>query len=214
MNLSSILSDLIYTIPAVLIAIVLHEWAHGFISYKLGDPSPKADGRLSLNPLKHLDPVGTLCLLFFHFGWAKPVQVNPNYYKDRKMGMMLTALAGPLMNFIIAFLSLLIVLLTARFIPMLVNTYVGFYLSQVLIYTAILSIGLGVFNLIPIPPLDGSKILFAILPDDMYFAYMKYERYGSILLIVLLASGLFTSFLSPVSASIYNGMVNLIFTFL
>ncbi|NCC54024.1 MAG: site-2 protease family protein, partial [Erysipelotrichia bacterium] len=138
----------------------------------------------------------------------------PNYYKDRKMGMMLTALAGPLMNFIIAFLSLLIVLLTARFIPMLVNTYVGFYLSQVLIYTAILSIGLGVFNLIPIPPLDGSKILFAILPDDMYFAYMKYERYGSILLIVLLASGLFTSFLSPVSASIYNGMVNLIFTFL
>ena len=93
------LIELLYTIPAVVIAISLHEAAHGLMSYKLGDPTPQKDGRLSLNPLKHFDPMGTLCLIFFHFGWAKPVQVNPRYYKNKKMGMVLVSLAGPLMNF-------------------------------------------------------------------------------------------------------------------
>lgn len=207
---SSIFSTLIYTIPAVLIAIILHEWAHGFISYKLGDPSPKLEGRLSLNPLKHLDPVGTLCLLFFRFGWAKPVQVNPNYYKDHKMGMMLTALAGPVMNFIVAFLSLTIIFVVAKFNPYF-NIYpIGNYIINVLIYTAMLSISLGVFNLIPIPPLDGSKVLFSILPEDLYFAYMKYERYGMILLVILLYSGLFNNILGPITSGIYTGMANLL----
>lgn len=211
MNLSSILSELIYTIPAVLIAIILHEWAHGFISYKLGDPSPKADGRLSLNPLKHLDPIGTLSLLIFHFGWAKPVQVNANYYKDKKMGMMLTALAGPVMNFIVAFLALAIIFIIAKWnASFLVTDSIGNYLYNVLIFTAIMNIGLGVFNLIPIPPLDGSKILFAVLPEDVYFAYMRYEQYGIILLIVLLSFGLFDNLLSPLSTGIYRGMVTLL----
>lgn len=207
---SSTLSNLIYTIPAVLIAIVLHEWAHGYISYKLGDPSPKAEGRLSLNPLKHLDPVGTLCLLFFRFGWAKPVQVNPNYYKDRKMGMMWTALAGPIMNFIISFLTILLVIIILKFFPNLLLSDFGFYIYNVLLITSFLSISLGVFNLIPIPPLDGSKILFAILPEDMYFAYMKYERYGMILLVILLYSGVFSMILSPLTTGIYNGMITLL----
>lgn len=207
---SSTISNLIYTIPAVLIAIVLHEWAHGFISYKLGDPSPKAEGRLSLNPLKHLDPVGTLCLLFFRFGWAKPVQVNPNYYKDRKMGMMWTALAGPIMNFIISFLTILIVIIILKLFPNFILTDLGYYIYNVLLITSFLSISLGVFNLIPIPPLDGSKILFAILPEDMYFAYMKYERYGMILLVILLYSGIFSMILSPLTTGIYNGMITLL----
>lgn len=207
---SSTISNLIYTIPAVLIAIVLHEWAHGFISYKLGDPSPKAEGRLSLNPLKHLDPVGTLCLLFFRFGWAKPVQVNPNYYKDRKMGMMWTALAGPIMNFIISFLTILIVIIILKLFPNFIFTDLGYYIYNVLLVTSFLSISLGVFNLIPIPPLDGSKILFAILPEDMYFAYMKYERYGMILLVILLYSGIFSMILSPLTTGIYNGMITLL----
>lgn len=208
--MNSTISNLIYTIPAVLIAIVLHEWAHGFISYKLGDPSPKAEGRLSLNPLKHLDPIGTLCLLFFRFGWAKPVQVNPNYYKDRKMGMMWTALAGPIMNFIISFLTILIVIIILKFFPNLLYSDIGFYIYNVLLVTSFLSISLGVFNLIPIPPLDGSKILFAILPEDMYFAYMKYERYGMILLVILLYSGVFSMILSPLTTGIYNGMITLL----
>lgn len=208
--MNTTISNLIYTIPAVLIAIVLHEWAHGFISYKLGDPSPKAEGRLSLNPLKHLDPVGTLCLLFFRFGWAKPVQVNPNYYKDRKMGMMWTALAGPIMNFIISFLTILIVIIILKLFPNFILTDLGYYVYNVLLVTSFLSISLGVFNLIPIPPLDGSKILFAILPEDMYFAYMKYERYGMILLVILLYSGIFSMILSPLTTGIYNGMITLL----
>lgn len=208
--MNTTISNLIYTIPAVLIAIVLHEWAHGFISYKLGDPSPKAEGRLSLNPLKHLDPVGTLCLLFFRFGWAKPVQVNPNYYKDRKMGMMWTALAGPIMNFIISFLTILIVIIILKLFPNFILTDLGYYVYNVLLVTSFLSISLGVFNLIPIPPLDGSKILFAILPEDMYFAYMKYERYGMILLVILLYSGIFSMILNPLTTGIYNGMITLL----
>lgn len=208
--MNTTISNLIYTIPAVLIAIVLHEWAHGFISYKLGDPSPKAEGRLSLNPLKHLDPVGTLCLLFFRFGWAKPVQVNPNYYKDRKMGMMWTALAGPIMNFIISFMTILIVIIILKLFPNFILTDLGYYVYNVLLVTSFLSISLGVFNLIPIPPLDGSKILFAILPEDMYFAYMKYERYGMILLVILLYSGVFSMILSPLTTGIYNGMITLL----
>lgn len=208
--MNTTISNLIYSIPAVLIAIVLHEWAHGFISYKLGDPSPKAEGRLSLNPLKHLDPVGTLCLLFFRFGWAKPVQVNPNYYKDRKMGMMWTALAGPIMNFIISFMTILIVIIILKLFPNFILTDLGYYVYNVLLVTSFLSISLGVFNLIPIPPLDGSKILFAILPEDMYFAYMKYERYGMILLVILLYSGVFSMILSPLTTGIYNGMITLL----
>lgn len=204
------MNELFYTIPAVLIAIVTHEWAHGFISYKLGDPNPKYDGRLSLNPLKHLDPVGTICLLFFHFGWAKPVQVNPNYYKNKKMGMVLTALAGPAMNFIIAFISIIFMLI---FMNLYFNTggnTVLFYIFKVFQYISIISIGLGVFNLIPIPPLDGSKILFAVLPESSYFAYMQYERYGMIILVALLAFGLFANILSPLSTFIYDGMLNLV----
>lgn len=207
---STFISELIYTIPAVLIAIILHEWAHGFISYKLGDPSPKAEGRLSLNPLKHLDPVGTFCLLFFHFGWAKPVRVNPNYYKDKKMGMMLTALAGPIMNFIIAFLSVFIMIVILKFFPNILLSNIGYYVYTVLRFTSILSVSLGVFNLIPIPLLDGSKVLFSILPENMYFGYMKYERYGMILLVILLYSGVFGSILNPITQGVYNGIVSLL----
>ncbi|MEG2799861.1 MAG: site-2 protease family protein, partial [Erysipelotrichaceae bacterium] len=107
--------NLKFLLPAVLIALTLHELAHGFVSYKLGDPTPKQEGRLSLNPFAHLDPFGTLCLIVFGFGWAKPVMVNPNYYKNPKVGMVLTAIAGPLTNFLIAFVCLLLDVLMIRF---------------------------------------------------------------------------------------------------
>lgn len=197
------IGELIYTIPAVLIAVSLHEFAHGYVSYKLGDPTPKESGRLSLNPLKHLDPFGTLCLLFLHFGWAKPVVVDPYYYKKKKQGMMLVALAGPVMNFCIAFISLFL----AGAIFNLAGSYTGGYTKFLVRFfgqSALLNIGLGVFNLIPVPPLDGSKVAAAILPESVYFKYMKYERYGYMLLMGLL----FFNVLSRPLAIVRNGLIN------
>lgn len=179
---------LIYTAPATLLAISAHEFAHGLISYWLGDPTPKRDGRLSLNPLHHLDLVGTICMLVFRFGWAKPVKVNPQYYKNPKQGMALTALAGPAMNLILAFLFLWIFVGLFHVTEGSTEGILG-YLMLLAQYTAIMNIGLGVFNLIPIPPLDGSKILGIFLPQRTYFQLMKYERYGGLLMIVLLYTG-------------------------
>ncbi|MEW8995672.1 site-2 protease family protein [Clostridium sp.] len=181
------IKELIYLIPAILIAVSLHEFAHGYASYKLGDPTPKATGRLSLNPLAHLDPVGTICLLFFHFGWAKPVQVNPYYYKDKRRGMALVGLAGPMMNFLIA----LICAFAIEIILKVTGGYGGdviLFMFNLLNYTYIINIGLGVFNLIPFPPLDGAKIVGALLPEEKYFKYMKYERYGQLIIFALLMS--------------------------
>lgn len=210
MFLNDFINELLYTVPAVLIAIVTHEWAHGFVSYKLGDPTPKLEGRLSLNPFKHLDLMGTLCLLLFHFGWAKPVMVNVQYYKDKKMGMTLTALAGPCMNLIVAFTALLLMSLLLKSNPYLILNNILFYIFKVLQYTAIMSVGLAVFNLIPIPPLDGSKALFSFLPADKYFGYMRYEQYGSILLVILLATGILSQILNPLSTGVYNGLLRII----
>lgn len=179
---------LIYTAPATLLAISAHEFAHGMVSYWLGDPTPKRDGRLSLNPLHHLDLVGTICMLVFRFGWAKPVKVNPQYYKNPKQGMALTALAGPVMNLILAFLFLGIFVGLFHVTEGSTEGILG-YLMLLAQYTAIMNIGLGVFNLIPIPPLDGSKVLGIFLPQRTYFQLMRYERYGGLLMIVLLYTG-------------------------
>ena len=204
---AELLFALVYTLPAVLLAVSLHEFAHGFVSYKLGDPTPKSDGRLSLNPFHHLDLIGTLCLLVFHFGWAKPVQVNPRYYKNPKAGMAVTALAGPIMNFLVAFAGVLGMGILYR----ATGGYGGKvtqYFCNLFQYIAIINIGLGSFNLIPIPPLDGSKVLGAVLPSRIYFKYMRYERYGSILLIVLLFVGVLSIPLNFVQQGIFSGMWN------
>ena len=171
---------LIYTAPATLLAISAHEFAHGLISYWLGDPTPKRDGRLSLNPLHHLDLVGTICMLVFRFGWAKPVKVNPQYYKNPKQGMALTALAGPAMNLILAFLFLGIFVGLFHVTEGSTEGILG-YLMLLAQYTAIMNIGLGVFNLIPIPPLDGSKILGIFLPQRTYFLLMIVLLYTGVL---------------------------------
>ncbi len=189
----------LYSIPAVLIAIILHEYAHGFVSWKLGDPTPKIDGRLSLNPLNHLDPIGTLCLLVFHMGWAKPVQINPNYYKNPKLGTVLVSLAGPVTNFIIAFVSM----------------FGYFYFSEgsisyILVNLITINIGLGIFNLIPIPPLDGSKVLSAILPEKLYFGYMKYEKYCMIVLLVLLYLGFLSTPINWLNQKVINVMFDIV----
>ena len=178
------LIEYLYIIPAALIAIMFHEIAHGLVSYWLGDPTPKRQGRLSLNPLKHLDPVGTICLILFHVGWAKPVVVNPDYYKKRKLGMALVALAGPLTNFIVAIFSMIIIGFILKFANYSLPIFI--IINNFLLILAIINIGLGIFNLIPIPPLDGSKILGSFLKGQVYEQYMKYQQYGFMILALLL----------------------------
>lgn len=187
-NIFSSISDLIFTLIAIIPALSVHEYAHGWVSWKLGDPTPKMDGRLSLNPLHHLDPLGTLFLVIFKFGWAKPVMVNPQYYKRPKEGMALVALAGPVANFIFALVCLVICNLIAKISGGTVSQTV-YYLYQAFLVMALVNAGLGVFNLIPLPPLDGSKILGAILPANTYFRYMQFERYGFVVLFFLLYIG-------------------------
>ena len=173
---------------SVIIALVLHELAHGFVSYKLGDPTPKAEGRLTLNPLAHLDPIGTLCLLVFGFGWAKPVMIDYRHYKNKKLGTALVSLAGPCMNFLIAFVAVIGLKLCVIFnFEVLINfLYILFAIN----------VGLGVFNLIPFPPLDGSKIVAAVLPSNLYDKWMYIERYGMFILLALLYLDILTPVLS------------------
>lgn len=197
------LTDLLLTILAIVPAMCIHEYAHGWVSYKLGDPSPKYDGRLSLNPMHHIDPIGALFLVIFNFGWAKPVQVNPAYYKDPKKGMALVALAGPLANFILALICLII----TNAIVAVSGGHVGivvYYIYQFFMLSAMVNVGLGVFNLIPLPPLDGSKVIAMFLPTRWYIKYLQLEQWGFVLLFLLLAVGVFSGPLY----TLRNGMMS------
>lgn len=206
--MSFIIEKIIYVVPAVLIALSLHEFAHGWASYMLGDPTPKAQGRLSINPFQHLDLIGTLLLFFFGFGWAKPVQVDSRYYENPKSDMVKVALAGPVMNFVVAFISLFIIGILEK-VGVSMNS-LSIYVINLLNCIAMIDIGLGVFNLIPVPPLDGSKVLFAILPAKSYFSYMRYEQFGMIALIMFVWLGAFDGFLIGARNNIINGMIDII----
>ena len=203
-------------IPAALLAIIFHELSHGWVAYLLGDRTAKERDRLSLNPFKHMDFIGLLSMIVFGFGWAKPVPVNPYYFKNKKLGMVLVSLAGPLSNIIMAFVALLFArLILAVFVPTTtVLVYVEMIICEFLYCFAVLNIGLAVFNLIPIPPLDGSKILFSVLPRRAYGFILQYERYGMLLLIVLINLPFFNAFLTVLRSSLYMAMhdvLNLIF---
>ena len=207
LNLQSQLQSLLFTAMGVLPAIVIHEYAHGWISYKLGDPTAKQAGRLTLNPLKHLDPVGVLCMLFFHVGWAKPVPINPWYYKNKKKGIIAVSLAGPLVNFIFAFAMLFVEGLLMKY-GIYVST-VGWFFYQLCYYSAIINIGLGLFNLIPIPPLDGSRILQLLIPAKYYYKFLQYERYIVLVVFVLIMTGVLSTPLSYISSLIINLFSNI-----
>ena len=185
-DFSYLLSIVLGIIPSLL-CITLHELSHGFVAFRLGDDTARRAGRLTLNPLKHLDPMGLLMMLVFHFGWAKPVPVNMMKFQKPKQGMALTALAGPGCNLIIAAVFLF---LYGALLRPLSGSKAGETVLELLELTAYISLGFCIFNLIPIPPLDGSKILFSLLPDAAYWKLMRYERYGSIALILLVWSGL------------------------
>ena len=183
-----ILSILLGLIPALL-CITLHELSHGFVAYKLGDNTAKDRGRLTLNPLKHLDVMGLLMLLVFHVGWAKPVPVNMYNFKNPKRGMALTALAGPVSNFLIT-LVFMFLFGFAYTIVLAHYSEQGYYLLQMLQLTAYISLGLGMFNLIPIPPLDGSKVVAVLLPDRAYDWLRRYERFGMLVLLAVISVGI------------------------
>lgn len=165
----------------ILVAMILHEMSHAYMSYFLGDPTPKETGRLSPNPLKHIDPIGFVCMLLFRVGWAKPVMINSEYYKKRKLGIFLVALAGPLMNFLLAIVTAFIYVIFVKFN---IDNEIIIYTLQIFI---ILNIGLGTFNLIPIPPLDGSRIVGSFLSANAYNGYMKIQKYGFIIICVILS---------------------------
>ncbi len=179
---------------ATLLILTIHEYAHGYIAYKFGDNTAKSLGRLTLNPIKHIDPVGALCMVFFHFGWAKPVPINSRNFKKPKRDFALVALAGPLSNLIFAFLSSFLYLLLLSWFRD-INFKSEFLLSvaqNTLNFVAlfhIINIGIAIFNLIPIPPLDGSRILNVVLPTKTYFAIMKYERQIYLGLLIWLLGG-------------------------
>ena len=202
-----ILSILQGLFPA-LVCITLHELSHGFVAYKLGDNTAKDRGRLTLNPLKHLDVMGLLMLLVFHVGWAKPVPVNMYNFKNPKRGMALTALAGPVSNFLIT-LVFMFLFGFAYTIVLAHYSEPGYYLLQMLQLTAYISLGLGMFNLIPIPPLDGSKVLLSVISDSSYQKLMRYERYGMILMILLVSTGVIGKPLSAAIEYIYNLLIPL-----
>jgi len=192
--------NIIYRIPALLIALTFHELAHGWVAYRLGDPTAKNQGRLTLNPLAHLDPVGTIAMILVRFGWAKPVPVNPfNFRGDRHRGMFLVGLAGPVANFLLAFLFLYVF---AAFQPLRALPYVPFILYE----TFIINIFLGVFNLLPIPPLDGSRILTYFLPPQARQAFIQWEQYGPLILMLLifLPFGFLQSILIPLANAAAN----------
>lgn len=195
------LRDAAVQLLAVLFCLTVHETCHGLAALALGDPTAKRQHRLSLNPLRHIDWFGLLMMLVAGFGWARPVPVNPNYFKKPRQGMALTALAGPASNLLLA----LLLLIPAR----LIYTYAHYSVFNqtaldFLTSTAALSIGLGLFNLIPIPPLDGSKVLAVLLPERAYRWLMRYERFGIFVLWLLVALGVGGRYMSLAISWVYT----------
>ena len=171
--------QLILTTMAALVALTIHEFAHGYVAYRLGDDTAKSMGRLSLNPIKHLDPFGVICMVLFHFGWAKPVPINPRNFKNPRRGFAISAMAGPATNLIVGFFTAFLYLLCLSTFRQVEHTFINnleINLLTFLQYFFIINVGLGIFNLIPVPPFDGSRILNIILPKRWYFKVMRYER--------------------------------------
>lgn len=207
MDWSGFLS-LLLRVVAVLICIIVHEVSHGLAAYLMGDPTAKAKHRLSLNPLRHIDPFGALMMLLVGFGWAKPVPVDMRYFKKPKLGMAIASLAGPVSNFVLAY----VMWVAAYFVLAVSGTTLSAFqwgLVDFFALTASLSVGLGVFNLIPFPPLDGSKVVGAFLPDRIYYKVLRYEFAGTIILMALLWLGVLDVPLYAVRSWVSDGLLNL-----
>jgi Zn-dependent protease len=208
--MNQFITQLIVLAPPLLMALTFHEFAHGYVAFRLGDPTAKNLGRLTLNPLKHLDPIGTIAFFIIKFGWAKPVPVNPAYFKDPKKDMLWVALAGPATNLILAIASAVTVkglwFLASQLPYSSLAEAILVPLNAMLIASVWINLVLCIFNFLPIPPLDGSRILTGLLPMRMAATYMQYERYGFILVLVLAFSGVLSKVIMPL-ISFANGLL-------
>jgi Zn-dependent protease len=202
---SVVTNALLSVIPA-LVCITFHEASHGYVAYRLGDTTAKDMGRLTLNPIRHIDLWGLLMMAIFSFGWAKPVPVNMRNFKNPKRGMAITALAGPLSNIFLAAVVLALFGIAYRFLP---ETSAGVTVLNALYRTAYLSVALAVFNILPIPPLDGSKVLFSFLSDGAYAKLMRYERFGFILLILIVTTSVFGSTVGVWTKWLFDAMLRI-----
>lgn len=207
------LFSILISLPGVLIAITFHEYAHALAAVKLGDETPKMQGRLSLNPLSHLDPIGIIMLIFAHIGWGKPVEINPRNFKGKvsmSAAEAIVSAAGPIMNFILAFVFSLILAALTRFAPMIwisANGVIGLILADIIM----INIGLGVFNLIPLPPLDGSKILAHFLPINARRWFIEHQNIFYIAFIVIWLTPIASRITSPIIESISNFILGIAF---
>ena len=197
------IETVLLTLPGVIIAMTFHEFAHAFVADELGDTTPRAQGRVTLNPASHIDPVGLVLLLFAHIGWGRPVEINPNNFNSNKSietCEALVSLAGPVMNFILAFIFMIVYYALYRF------TSVSAIVLYVVYYTVIVNIGLGVFNLIPIPPLDGSKIFSKFLPYNVKAWLDRNMQYIYLIFLILWITGILSYIVSPVINVILTGL--------
>lgn len=205
--------SLLLTLPGVIVAITFHEFAHAYAAYKLGDDTPKMQGRLNLNPLSHLDPMGFILLIFAHVGWGKPVQINPRNF-DRKYsqsaGEAIVSVAGPVMNFVLAIVFAVIYYAILKVAPMFIVSEIGFYIMLMIQSAAIVNVGLGVFNLIPLPPLDGSKIFRNFMSYNVKAWLDKNERYFYFAFLILWVTGLAGQIISPIISWLTGGLFKVI----
>lgn len=191
--MSWIQNDFFFIIPCLIVGFTVHEFFHAYASFKLGDYTVKEEGRLTLNPIKHIDLVGFISLLILRFGWAKPVQVDPHYYKNHVKGMIIVALAGPLSNLALAIIGILFNLIFK-------DGALGLFLT----YFWAMNLGMCIFNLIPIPPLDGSKVFGYLINGKGYREFLQYEKYGFILVIILSYIGFFSYIMNPIFEFVIN----------
>ena len=193
----------LYLLPVIFLSLSVHEYFHGLAAYKLGDNTAKLSGRLTINPFAHIDLLGTLAMLFFGFGWAKPVPVNYSNLKHKRLGPILVALAGPLSNILLAFVSALLL------IGLMVGGVIsGGFFAEYLSMAIIMNITLAVFNLIPLPPLDGSKVVLSLLPYKLQYKVYRYEPYIQVFLLFLLYMGRLDSVINYFSSLMLSGLTN------
>ena len=217
-DIKTFVISIMLSLPIILLSLSVHETAHGYVAYKLGDPTAHSLGRLSLNPLKHLDPIGFICMLLFGFGWAKPVPINTRYFKKPKRDMAISGAAGPISNILLAIIFAILWGLELKLIGALTsgateltnNTIMALYWTQQFLTIGIrINVTLAVFNLLPVPPLDGSRIFFAFIPSKLYWKIMQYERYIYIAVIFALFFGLLDKPIAIMSNFIINLLVKI-----